>query len=156
MAVENRSGELLTPTSLGGQSPLPIKQSSSLRTWIKRCLRDSYGVAQESMLGSRNPVIKILKRLSAKPSGKVGFLTYCDDGFIRDRSSCHIRSILTQKNCSCCFQANRFLARSWMQVFPLARWSWVTRSSFSLNQSFRHTGAMGVEANSILPRPLHE
>lgn len=25
MAVENRSGELLTPTSLGGQSPLPIK-----------------------------------------------------------------------------------------------------------------------------------
>ena len=62
MAVENRSGELLTPTSLGRQSPLPIKARVSAPDLKKRCLRDGYG---ESLLGRRNSVIQILKRLSA-------------------------------------------------------------------------------------------
>ena len=44
-------------------------QSSSLRTWRKEngAHETAYGVAQESLLGSRNSVIKILKRLPAKP-----------------------------------------------------------------------------------------
>lgn len=71
MAVENISGELLTPTSLGGLGglcPLPIKaRVSGLEEKKTVPTETAYGVAQESLLGSRNSVIKILKRLPAKP-----------------------------------------------------------------------------------------